>query len=193
MKKTISLIISLLIAFSIFAMPTVGYAYDECEHDYDSSCDTTCNLCGEEREAEPHIFEGWYDYETNSETNTITRRNECLFCDAYDTRTVVSLSSTITNVGGFTTDTIPNFSYGDQTIDFGSLSDKVIYEGTLITNEISYASSASETPLITCFVGILGLSVLWLGATFIIKARKASANGDAEDDDFYEPQSFIEN
>ena len=50
MKKALSLIISLLMVFTVALIPTVANAASECTHSYDGICDTDCNICGQTRE-----------------------------------------------------------------------------------------------------------------------------------------------
>lgn len=58
-----------------------------CDHVYDDRClDTTCNLCGEEREEPGHTFE---NYVSNGDATCVkngTETAKCEYCDATDTR-----------------------------------------------------------------------------------------------------------
>ena len=51
---------------TVFDQSTIIYArWSPCEHSFLSPCDTTCEVCGDVREAEPHAFDSICDSECN--------------------------------------------------------------------------------------------------------------------------------
>lgn len=97
----------------------------DCNHTYDNSCDTTCNVCSSTREAE-HI----YDKGTVTKKATCTEKGEklytCTVCQATKTETVKKASHTYDN----SCDTKCNVCDAEREIDHSWNKGKVTKEAT---------------------------------------------------------------
>lgn len=170
---------------TIVIIPTVSYAASACNHSYDSSCDTDCNLCGATRDAESHAYGEWYSVnEIDENGDLITERRVCDRCGAEDN--LVSMSHVI-QFSPPTQQTItlqPSVTFPENSFEI-ELQEPPTF-GTSV-NDMRRSSV-----ILDCFVGVIGLGILWLGATFIIKATRTAENG-ADGEDIYEPDNYIDN
>ena len=188
--------------FTVALIPTVANAASECTHSYDGICDTDCNLCGQVREAQPHVYGAWISVsETDSNGNLITGRQICQNCgatvDRYSTIVNIESSGSLNPESGFVMTPITgtgSIEYSEN-IHFVQIGDQLntnsgfsenIYFDTAISEP-----SVSDNLLLSCFIGVIGLGIIWLGATFVIKAMRATANG-TQDEESYESENFIE-
>ena len=196
MKKALSLIISLVIAISIFTFPTVGHALSACNHKYDSACDTDCNLCGQTREADPHEYGEWTSYaqEVDGAYLTTTQRT-CKNCGAFEK----SSSSNVISFSQFTPGTSVNgqaaavetYVYNLDNISMHAINIADLNKAPTS----SYGDSDTVDIIIACGIGAVALAIILMSTSVIVRAKnKALANdGEGHDEDVYEPDNYIEN
>ena len=197
MKKALSLIISLVIAISIFTFPTVGHALSACNHKYDSACDTDCNLCGQTREADPHEYGEWTNYaeEVDGVYLTTTKRT-CKNCGAFDTAS----SSNVISFSQFTPGTLVNGQTVAVETHVYNLDDTSMHainlEDLNKAPTSSYGDSDTVDILIACGIGAVALAIILMSTSVIVRSKKKAVpadEGEAHDDDVYEPDNYIEN